>query len=360
MSKPQEPQRHHHLFQFGNPFKMMLPKGSNMSPKLLTMTNNFGITLADRLKNLKPKDMDDLLSLPWMRLAVNSLCETHTDIKTFINKLELPVCDWDEKWINIYFNSTVKILDICIAFSSELSHLTQGHLLLQFLLHKLETETKPTIQSSKVQESLDYFRQHMSSKNQKLADCFNILDTLTQDMILPKSKLKNSSKEKALMHALYGVQVHTLFVCNILAAGFAGSSEKIIDLHVPETFLWADAFVDVQNCINGEIRRMLKTNMRSGLVKEVEAIDNCLKKLEPLLQDGDDLSEIDLEKSSIDLGQKREKLSQGLDLMIKGVDGFFRIILTGRDALLSNLRADFVSESYKIDRYSVVKFQVVR
>ncbi|KAJ6334561.1 hypothetical protein OIU78_011439 [Salix suchowensis] len=39
-----------------------------------------------------------------------------------------------------------------------------------------------------------------------------------------------------------------------------------------------------------------------------------------------------------DLGRRAEKLAQGLDFLTKVVDGFFKIVLSGRDALLCDLR----------------------
>ncbi|KAG4915123.1 hypothetical protein JHK87_052680 [Glycine soja] len=38
---------------------------------------------------------------------------------------ELPGSDWEDKLIDVYFNISSKLLDICNAFSSELSHLNQ-------------------------------------------------------------------------------------------------------------------------------------------------------------------------------------------------------------------------------------------
>ncbi|KAF3949166.1 hypothetical protein CMV_024930 [Castanea mollissima] len=143
-----------------------MPKGSNLPKRLLLLLNNFEETLAGRLKKLNPKDKDGVLSLSWMKLAMVSLCETHNDIKTLITELELPVCDWDEKWIDAYLDISVNLLDICNAFSSEISRLNQGHLLLQCVLHNLDSSSSK--QFIKAQSSLDAWRQHISSKNPKL------------------------------------------------------------------------------------------------------------------------------------------------------------------------------------------------
>jgi hypothetical protein len=49
-----------------------------------------------------------------------------------------------------------------------------------------------------------------------------------------------------------------------------------------------------------------------------------------------------------DLGRRAEKLSQVLDFLAKEVDGFFKIVLSGRDALLCNLRvSDTVGDPFR-------------
>ena len=168
MSRPHD--LPHPFFHFGNPFRMKSPKGSNLSKKLLLLLNNFEETLAGRLRKLNhPKDKDGVLSLSWMKLAMLSLCETHNDIKTLIAELELPVCDWDEKWTDAYLDISVNLLDICNAFSSEISRLNQGHLLLQCVLHNLDSSSSK--QFIKARSSLDAWRQHISSKNPRVENC---------------------------------------------------------------------------------------------------------------------------------------------------------------------------------------------
>ncbi|KAL2552942.1 Protein BYPASS related [Forsythia ovata] len=331
MSRSQDPQRP--LFSFGNPFRMILPKGSNLSPKLLDLLNTFEVTLVERLKKLKPLDREDVLSLSWMRYAMESLCAIHTDIKTLITALELPVCDWDDKWIGVYLDNSVKLLDICIAFSSDISRLNQSNLFLQCVLHNLEGPSK---QFMRARSSLDGWRQHISSKNQRFEKCFAIMDSLAATIDLPK--IKNSAKGKVLMRAMYGVKVVTLFICSIFAAAFSGSTKKLMDLHVPESFSWAEAFTDLQAFINNEIRNLYSSG-RVTVLKELEAVDTSVKKLYPIVQDGLDPVETEvLQYSTSDLRIQTEKFSQGLDLLAKEVDSFFQIVLTGRDALLCNLR----------------------
>ncbi|KAL8062757.1 hypothetical protein ABFX02_02G168200 [Erythranthe guttata] len=332
MSRPQEP--HRPFLPFGNPFRMISPKGSYLSPKLLSLLNTFEETLASRIKKLRPAGKEDILRLSWMRSAMNSLCEIHTDIKTLITALELPVCDWDDKWIDVYMDNSVNLLDISIAFTSEISRLKQGNLFLQCALHNLGGASKQLVRAS---SSLDGWRQHVNGKNPRLDNCFCVMDSFAQKLDLPK--IKNSAKGKVLMRAMCGVKVVTLWVCCIFAATFSGSAKKLMDLQAPEACLWANDFADLQSFVNTEIRTLYSSG-KFMVLKELEAVDAGVKKLYPIVRDGVGPVEGDelLKLSVLELGKSAGKLSEGLDLLGNDVDKFFGIVLTGRDALLCNLR----------------------
>lgn len=333
MSRPQE--SHKPFLSFRNPFRTILPKGlSYLSPKLLALLNDFEESLAERLKKLKPADKEDVLQLSWMRMAAESLCEIHSDIKSLITALEFPLCDWEDKWIDVYFSDSVKLLDICIAFSSEISRLKQGHLYLQCVLHHLNnTSSNHFVRAC---SSLDGWRKYIGSKNPRLDNCFCVMDSLSQTLDLPK--IKNSSKGIVLMRAMYGVKVITLFVCSIFATAFSGSLNKLMDLQVPDTCLWATTFAEIQTFVNTEIKSIY-SNGKVTLLKELEAVDMGAKKVLPFVQDGAESVECEgLKNAAMVLEKSAEEFSQELDLLAKDIDGFFQVLLTGRDTLLYNLR----------------------
>lgn len=333
MSRPQEP--HRAFLPFGNPFRMISPKGSYLSPKLLDMLNTFEQTLAGRIGKLKPADKEDVLSLSWMRRAMESLSAIHIDIKSLITALELPVCDWNDKWIDVYFDNSVKLLDICNAFSSEISRLKQSHLFLRFALHSLDGSSNQFLDA---RSSLDEWRKHIDSKHPRLDTCFSVMDDFAQKLDLPK--IKNSAKGKVLMRAMYGIRVVTLLVCSVFAATFSSSSKKLMGLQAPETCLWAPAFADLQAFVNTGIRNAC-SNGRIIVLKELEAIDTGVKNLYPIVQDGVNVNPVEAEALQVwksELEKSAEYFSEGLHLLSKDIDGFFKIVLTGRNALLSNLR----------------------
>lgn len=330
MSRPHDP--HRASFPLGNPFRRMLPKGSYLSPKLLALLNKYEESLAGRLRELKPKSKDDVCSFSWMISAMGLLSDTHKDIKSLITELELPVNDWDDKWIDVYLDNSVKFLDICIAFSSEISRLSQGKLLLQCVLRNMERKNSSEL--SKAKSSIDSWRQHIGGKNPRVENCFPIIEKLVESLELPK--VKNSAKGKVLMQALYGVRVETLFICSVFLSAFTGS-DKLIDLQVAGTHLWAEAFNDLQIFVNNEIRCLISSGV--SVLKEVQEVDTSVKALYPMTQAGAGPVLTDTLQSSItDLGNRVDKLSTRLDLLAKEVDGFFQVLMNGRDALLGNLR----------------------
>ncbi|XP_010522964.1 PREDICTED: protein BPS1, chloroplastic-like [Tarenaya hassleriana] len=326
MSRPQDPPRG--FFPFGNPFKILSPKNSYLSPKLLSLLNSFEVDLAARIKKLVPSDKKDILTFSWMKQALESLCETHKSIKTLITDLELPVSAWEDKWIDVYLDVSVKLLDLCNAFSSELTRLNQGHLLLQFALHNLEGNCPKNL--SKARSSLDSWRQHIIARNQRIENCRAILSSLVGSLALPK--VKNSAKGKVLMRALYGVKVKTLYISGVFAAAFSGSSQNLLYLPVSDEIPWAQAFMEMQNSINPEIKNIF---LSGGLtvLKELEAVDVSVKDLYPGIEDGSVSIALEPVKKLV------TELSEGLDLVSKEVDIFFKIVLSGRDALLGNLRS---------------------
>ncbi|KAL9296991.1 hypothetical protein ACSQ67_022887 [Phaseolus vulgaris] len=333
MSRAQDGNRS--FFPFGNPFRMISPKGPKITSQLLSVLQAFEATLEERLKKLIPESKDEILSLSWMTLAMQVLCESHNDIKTLITDLEMPVNDWDEKWIDVYFDISMKLLDMCNAFSSEISRMSQGHLLLQCALHNLGSSSSE--QYDRACSSLDGWKQHICSENVRIEKCGSILDGLLASLDLPK--VKKLAKGKVLVQAMYGVKVLTVFVCSVFAASFSRSTKNMLDLDVADVYSWAPTFKRLQNLVNEEIRVRFSCG-RFAVLNELESVDSSVKELYPIIQGVVDPIKMESLPGIVgELGRSTAKLSQGLDLLTKEVDSFFHVVLTGRDALLSNLRS---------------------
>ncbi|CAN6298806.1 unnamed protein product [Urochloa humidicola] len=272
---------HRSFFPVGNPFRMILPRGAHLSSKLTEVLASYENGLASSLRRLKPQAASDVLTLSWMRLAVDCLSELHTNIATLITELELPVSDWDEKWVDIYLNSSVKLLDICIALSSELARLDQGQLLVQYVLHVLDSgnQVPSKEQLKRAESSLKEWMERASERSPRLDNCLGALQDLSGNLCL--MKVKHSAKGKVLMRALYGIEAVTVFICSVLVAILSGSSKPLVKLDVPEKFGWSKTFNDVHMVISGELSRQL-TRGSVAAVKELEEVELCARQLHAL------------------------------------------------------------------------------
>jgi hypothetical protein len=269
------------FFPVGNPFRVMFPGGAHLSRKLQELLASYEDALALSLRKLKPEAASDVLTLSWMRLAVDCLSELHTNIANLITDLELPVSDWDDKWVDIYLNSSVKLLDICIALSSELSRLDQGQLLLQYALHVLGSERGVTSQEQlkRAETARREWMELVGVRCARLVSCSATLQELAGNLSL--MKVKNSAKGKVLMRALYGIESVTVFVCSIFVAVLSGSPKPLVELHVPEKFGWSQAFNDLHTAVSEELTRQLSGGSVAA-VKELEEVEACARRLHVL------------------------------------------------------------------------------
>lgn len=351
MSHPQGP--HPSLFHFETTSRMMLPKGSSyVSPPLVVLLNSFEEKLSYSLNKLMASAKDNNLSLSWMKLAMESLCETHSDIKTLIIDLELPVSNWDDEWIDVYLNNSIKLLDLCNALSSEISRLRQGQLMLQCALQSMDSSAEKIVG---IHRSLLRWKQHINAKNPRLENCVAILESIIASLNLPR--IKNSAKGKVLMRAMYGVKVKTLFISGVFTAAFSGSSKKLVELRVPETLAWSDTFTRLQILVNGDIRIQFSNVNTSKVVKEFAAVDATVTNLLRLCQ----VNELSFNSEALEftvskLLNSAKEFSHGLNLFSTEVDNFFRIVLAGRDTLLHSLRSNYTTQtSPKKKHWATVK-----
>lgn len=272
---------HRSFFPMGNPFRIILPGGPHLSRKLQELLTSYEDALALSLRKLKPEAASEVLTLSWMRVAVDCLSELHTNIGTLITELELPVSDWDERWVDVYLNNSVKLLDICIALSSELARLDQGQLLVQYVLHVLDSGSgvPSREQLKRADAPLKEWVERVDAGSPRLESCSMALQELAGNLCL--MKVKNSAKGKVLMRALYGIEAMTVFICSVFVAALSGSPKPLVELHVPEKFGWSRAFNDLHTDISGKLRRQLSRGSVAA-VKELEEVEACAKRLHVL------------------------------------------------------------------------------
>ncbi|KAL1198134.1 Protein BPS1 [Cardamine amara subsp. amara] len=343
----------HRFFHCRNPFKILFAKNKkHLSPKLLSLLNNFETNLTVSIRELIPKDENDIISVSWMNQAMESLCKSHKSIKTLVKNLELPISeDLEENLIYNYSDVSLKLLELCNAFTSELDRLNHGNLLLKFAFGKLETNNC----AEEFQLShLDSWNQHMVSKNPRIENCSAVLSGLVESMdhLSKKAKKKHSAKGKVLLRALYGVKVKTLYIFGVFAAAFSGSSKSLFYITVTkemEELPWGQAFMELQNKINPVIKNTLLSE-RFTVIKDLEVVESGVKKLYTSIQEG--LVPTWLVES---LKKSVLELSERFDLVSKGTLSLSKIVISARDALFESLWTKYAEELGVIKPMIIIK-----
>jgi Protein BYPASS1-related len=340
---------------FGNPFRVIRHrKPSHLSPKLASLQDSFEKTLALILQKVKPKDASEIFTLAWMKQAVDSLSEAHSEIANLITELEFPVSDWEEKWIDIYLDSSVKLLDICLALSAELARLDQGQLLLQYAVHVVDSSEKDSMSVEKLErahKSVQGWVEKLESKSPKLERCSSILNALAGSLFT--GKVRDSAKGRVLLGALYGVKVVTILIGGALISVLSGSLAPLVELQVFDNFAWYDAFIDLKNMIYKNVH-VSALEGKASAVQELKAVEDSVRNLSLLMRHKEGCMQVEsrgvdngtrqeedsrkFRECISDLKENAERLRVGLDLLSKQVEDFFQVVLSGRDALLCNLR----------------------
>lgn len=339
---------------FGNPFRAIRNrKPSHLSPKLASLQDSFEKTLALILQKLMPKDASEIFTLAWMKQAIDSLAEAHSEITNLITELEFPVSDWEEKWMDIYLDSSVKLLDICLALSAELARLDQGQLLLQYAVHVVDSSENnmPAEKLERAHKSAQEWVKKLGLKSSKLESCSSILNALAGSLFT--GKVKDSAKGRVLLRALYGVKIVMILIGGALISVLSGSSAPLVELQISDNFAWYEAFNELKSMIYEKVR-LSGLEGKASAVVEVQAVEASVRNFSELVRQKEECMEVELQgvengtrqqedprklrECISDLKENAQKLRVGLDLLSKRVEDFFQVVLAGRDALLCNLR----------------------
>ncbi|AEE80214.1 BPS1-like protein [Arabidopsis thaliana] len=153
-------------------FRMLFPKKN-------LLLNNFESSLTERLKKLIPQNTDEILTLPWMILAMELLYDTHNDINILITDLKLHYMTDSEHgyWFENYMNINTKLLDLCNAFMSLLRHMNHGIVCLKFLRHKLEMKSEDLC--TEICSALDSWRENITAE---ISKCREVLGRYVESL----------------------------------------------------------------------------------------------------------------------------------------------------------------------------------
>lgn len=313
-------------------FRMLFrfPKSSNISSPLL---NNFESSLTERLKKLIPQNKDEILTLPWMILAMELLYDTHNDINILITDLKLHHdmnVSEHEYWFDVYMDINAKLLDLCNAFSSLLGRMDHCILCLKFLRHKLEIKSEE--QCTEIRSTIDSWRKDITAEIMK---CRTVLGRYVES--LKFHKVKKSLKAKVFMKAFYAANVLTAYTCSVFVIVFSNSDKDLLPIYVSKQSLWKEDFLNLQTIVNVKIRDLISSD-GTMVLKELECVAAKVKKMYLTIQDGDDLVQESSKEYTVEWKEEIEKLDHELDVLSSKIHNLYSITFKGRDTI----REDFL------------------
>ncbi|KAL9833139.1 hypothetical protein AtNW77_Chr3g0218331 [Arabidopsis thaliana] len=302
-------------------FRMLFPKKN-------LLLNNFESSLTERLKKLIPQNTDEILTLPWMILAMELLYDTHNDINILITDLKLHYMTDSEHgyWFENYMNINTKLLDLCNAFMSLLRHMNHGIVCLKFLRHKLEMKSEDLC--TEICSALDSWRENITAE---ISKCREVLGRYVESLNF--HKVKNCIKEaKVLMKAFYGANVLTAYICSVFVIVLSNSNKDILPIYVWKQSLWKKDFLDLQTIVNVKTRVNISTD-GTMVLQELESVAAKMKKMYLTIQEGDDLVQESFKESIEECKEEVEKLEHGLDEIFRKIGNLSDVTFKGREII---------------------------
>ncbi|XP_023638808.1 protein BPS1, chloroplastic [Capsella rubella] len=318
------------FFRQNKYFRMLFPKSSNFSSSLW---NNFESSLTERMKKLIPENKDEILTLPWMIIAMELLYDTHNDINILITDLKLhDVTDCSD----VYMDITIKFMDLCNAISSLLGCIDHCILCFKVLWHKLEMKFEEE-QCTKICSTLDSWRKDITAEILKYR---TVLGRYVESLNF--YKVKNFKKAKVLMKAFYAANVLTAYICSVFVTVLSNSDKDVSPINISKQSLWEKDFLNLQTIVNVKIKDLVSSDGTTTVIKELERVAaKVTKKICRTVQDGDDvLVQESAEESNGEGKEEIEKLDHELDELSKKVRNLFSITLKGRETICACLLSE--------------------
>ncbi|XP_058099746.1 UPF0496 protein 4-like [Magnolia sinica] len=311
-----------------------LSSSSSKTPSLLS--RSFDENLLSRLKTLDPPS----ITFSWLSRAVDLLSSTHADAEALISDLSVSA---PEKSLPSYLDDSIKVLDVCNSITAEIERLRQGRLLIHFVLHLLDLSGKD--REAPAPENLRKARDSLADwgkstpagrKSLSLENSAALIRDLAQAIGSPP-RGKVQDVKKTLRRVIYTVGAVTVFVAGAVVAVLVGSPEPI-GIRVPSEFLWAERFNDLQMVVSGELRTRF-SGSKKRFANERESVEEAVRRVADVIGEAEGGTEKEgMSNAAKELERATEEFSDGLERLLDGVNGFFRVVLCTRNALLKNFR----------------------
>lgn len=308
---------------------------------------DFDIALSQQLELLMPKPQESILSLEWISRGLDFALIKHKEAMQLISSGQFPLPPSDDKWMNHYFDQTIRILDVCNALSASISDMEQGHLLLRYAALTLGDrdtgfhENKLLGAVKTLREWVDTIQspQHAKVCTQKLS---SLLQAVCES--LPAQPEMDAEKGEYFWVVLYGANATVVVMLCVLSFALSRTVETLsISMPLPNEGLWSASILHLLQLAREEAWQCISTgsvcclgdlnilnNYVTGFLKTLDAL--VLEKEFPLTGERAD----NLNAGIQVLNQLMDVLAGGFELVGRKVNEIFQAVVASRSVLIKH------------------------
>ncbi|KAG9442311.1 hypothetical protein H6P81_018165 [Aristolochia fimbriata] len=305
-------------------------------PSLLS--RSFDYNLLRRLRALDPPSV----SFAWLARAVHLLAATQADAVAVVENSASSDVDKYSSSLTWYMDASVEALDVCNSVSSDIESFMRGRLLVRFATRILISGSHSPEDLRRARDCIVDAGECLGGRSEKERR------RRRRGWGTSSSVLEEASEAGNVVgRVLYAVQAVTALVLGVVLAVVEGSAAAT-PVPIPGEYLscfsWAAEFNRLQSAVLGQIRRRLAGDKRV-VVDEIEALNDRLRSVSDVIGREDDKDAATKTESNLrgcvrELERATEEMSDGLDDLLNGVNGFFRLLLSTRSVLLDQIREE--------------------
>lgn len=271
---------------------------------------------------------------------------THASAEVFAPDLHHVLAHGENKWLDEYLDSSIKLLDICLTLKEAIAEIKSYCAHVKLALRAIEKGTMGEVQLrrcikelKKCMEALrrkDEVVNHLGQRRSKLENCSSMLRRMGERL-----NTEDALKGNFFM-VMYAAQVSTIFICGLLSSALSFKPRRplssiCIGGHSP----WSFALSSLQHRVKEQVEKK-KSKGANALLEELENTDIEVRKMHSRAEKLLAAKSFPLKRSKVLEARDSAKLlqasfnelQQGLTALESHLEEVYRNLLRSRMALL--------------------------
>ncbi|KAH7306781.1 hypothetical protein KP509_22G030000 [Ceratopteris richardii] len=306
----------------------------------------FESELASRLEQLKSTDQIGYLSIEWLCKATDMVLSTYSSAEMMFPDLHVAGFRGNQKWIDSFWDNSIKLLDICIALKAALSEAKSYCVHLKVALRAAEKDPLCEIQVKRCMNALKKCVKALSNKDDSgspLAQHKSKIEYCTSMLRRKGERLNMADASNGnFFMAIYAAQVVTIFVCSLLSIALSfKSTRSLSSMCVHGQSTWSSSLATLQQRVEEQIERR-ESRGSNALLEELGLADIAVPNFHSIMERSlGDKSSCDKEAQILKVKQSAKvlqalltDLQQRIPSLESHVDSIYRNLLRSRMSFL--------------------------